>query len=360
MRPDVTIRSITVHAVDVPLERPVETASGEVPTAPLVLIDVATSAGVTGRAYLFCFTRTVLRSLAQLVNDLGETIVGGTAAPRAVFADLHSRLRLLRPQGLPTMAISGIDMALWDATAQAAELPLARFLGGEVRPVRAYASLRSMHLSALADEAAEHAALGFHTFKIKIGTGELADDRKAIAVVRDNVGADADIAVDYNQGFTVPEAIRRVRALEDEKLLWVEEPVHADDHLGHARVRESAPIPIQTGESWWCTDAMAASLAAGASDFAMVDPMRIGGVTGWLEAASLARAAGVPLSSHLLPEVSAALLTVTPSAHLLEHMDLAAAVLAEPIRVVDGTVVPHERPGTGVEWNADAVARYAI
>ena len=132
-----------------------------------------------------------------------------------------------------------------------------------------------------------------------------------LAALREAVGPDADLAIDYNQTLPVPEAIRRIHALADEHLLWVEEPTRADDAAGHARIRTSVSTPIQLGESWWGVDEMTASITAGAGDHAMLDVARIGGVTGWLRAAPVAHAAGLPVSSHFWPEISAALLAVT-------------------------------------------------
>jgi mandelate racemase len=350
-----TVARVSARAVLAPLDPPLQTASGEVPTAPLVLIDVTTSDDVVGHAYLFCYTPLVLPALTSLVEQLGAAVVGTPSAPRAVEADLRAKLRLLRPQGLATMAISGIDMALWDALARATALPLVRLLGGEPRPVRAYGSLRSMAPDDVRAEATALAGLGFGAYKVKVGSGGLARDREVIHALRDAVGPDADLAIDYNQTLPVPEAIRRIHALADEHLLWVEEPTRADDAAGHARIRSSVPTPIQLGESWWGVDEMTASLTAGAGDHAMLDVARIGGVTGWLRAAPVAHAAGRPVSSHFWPEISAALLAVTPSAFLLEYLDVAAGVLAEPARVADGAVVLPDTPGSGVTWDEDAV-----
>ncbi|MDL5160167.1 enolase C-terminal domain-like protein [Actinomycetospora termitidis] len=349
---------MSARAVLAPLDPPLQTASGEVPTAPLVLIDVTASDGVVGHAYLFCYTPMVLPALTSLVEELGAAVAGTADAPRAVEADLRARLRLLRPQGLATMAISGLDMALWDVLARRARLPLVRLLGGEPRPVRAYGSLRRMAPEEVRAEAGKLAELGFDAYKVKVGSAGLARDREVIAALREAVGPDADIAVDFNQSLPVPEAIRRVNALAGEHLMWVEEPTRADDAHGHARIRSAVSTPIQLGESWWAVDEMNASIAAGASDHAMLDVARIGGVTGWLRAAPLAHAAGLPVSSHFWPEISAALLTVTPGAFLLEYLDMAAEVLRSPARVVDGAVVLPDEPGSGVEWDEDAVDRY--
>lgn len=187
--------------------------------------------------------------------------------------------------------------------------------------------------------------------------GEVATDVEAVRAIRSAVGAHARVAVDYNQSLDVPEAIRRIRILGDEQLMWVEEPTAADDDPGHRRIRQAVDTPVQLGESWWGVRAMAASIAAGASDLAMLDIIRIGGVSGWTIAAALAHVHGLPLSTHLMPELSAHVLPVSPSAHLLEYLDVAAPLLAEPAQVRDGTVTAYDRPGAGIAWDEQAVEK---
>ena len=164
--------------------------------------------------------------------------------------------------------------------------------------------------------------------------------------------------VDFNQALDVDEAVRRGRALEAEGVYWIEEPIRHDDCAGCAKVARELATPVQIGENFSGTYAMAAALAAHACDYVMPDLERIGGVTGWQRAAGLAAAAGIEMSSHLFPEVSAHLLAVTPTCHWLEYVDWAAPVLAEPLRIADGAAVIPERPGNGLLWNEEAVARY--
>ena len=133
----------------------------------------------------------------------------------------------------------------------------------------------------------------------------------------------------------------------------------AENLQGHARVRETSPISIQSGENWWFPRGFAEAIVAGASDFIMPDLMKVGGVTGWLRVAGQAEAASIPMSSHLFAEASAHMLAVTPSAHWLEVLDLARAVLAEPIEIVDGTVTARGH-GLGLSWNEAAVAKYLV
>ncbi|MGH3248494.1 MAG: enolase C-terminal domain-like protein [Trebonia sp.] len=352
-----TIESVIARAVNLPLERPVETASGVMATTPLVLIDIRTREGVVGRSYVRCYTPLALDPLASLIGSVGEVLAGSTGAPLPVHQRMHQMFRLAGPQGLTGMAMAGIDMALWDAHAVAAGLPLVTLLGGEPGSVAAYASLRVMDARAAAAEAEELLALGFTAFKVKVGGRPLAGDLDVIRALRAVVGQDARLMVDYNQSLTVSEAIERARALDHEGLYWIEEPTRAEDFAGHARIAESAATPIQLGENWWGLNDVAKSIAARASDHIMLDVMKIGGVTGWLRAMALADAASLPASSHTFPEFSSHLLAVTPSATYLEYLDHARPVLAEPVRVQDGQVLVCGRPGSGIEWDEAAIRR---
>jgi mandelate racemase len=165
---------------------------------------------------------------------------------------------------------------------------------------------------------------------------------------------------DYNQALTVAEALARSRVLDGEGVYWIEEPVRHDDYAGAARIARELATPIQIGENFLGTRAMASAIAAGAADYVMPDLARIGGVTGWLRAAALADAAGLEMSSHLYPEVSAHLFTVTPTAHFLEYVDWAAPILASPLEISDGQARPSNAPGAGLDWDEDAVARFAL
>jgi mandelate racemase len=105
---------------------------------------------------------------------------------------------------------------------------------------------------------------------------------------------------------------------------------------------------------------MATAIASGACDYVMPDLERIGGVTGWQRAAAIASAAGIEMSSHIFPEVSAHLLAATPTCHWLEYVDWAAPILAEPLRITDGMALASDRAGSGVSWDEDAINRYRV
>lgn len=358
--PHLTIRAFRVRGLDHQLARPVETASGVLSTAPLVLIDLMTDEGITGSSYIRCYTPLALQPLVQLVANCGELLSGQAAAPATIEQKLQQHFRLLGTQGLLGMALAGIDMALWDACAKACGLPLVILLGGELKPIPAYGSLRRMSPEGAASEAEEMLALGFTAFKVKLGRDDLAADLATIRAVRRAIGDDKQLMVDYNQSLAVPEAIRRVRVLDGEGVFWIEEPTRADDFEGHARIAEAASTAIQLGENWWGPHEMARSIAVHASDHVMLDVMKIGGVSGWLRAAALAEAAGLPVSSHIFPEFSFHLLGVTPTGQWLEYLDIESNILMEPLRVQDGYAVMPNHPGSGLAWNEEAIDRWLV
>jgi mandelate racemase len=342
------------------MARPLGTSAQTVRTAPLLLIDLETEQGITGRAYLFCYLPLGARLIAAVFEEILGVIKGDPVAPAALAAKLTRHFRLIGAAGVISQALAGIDIACWDALALAAGVPLVTFLGGVPRAIPAYNSngLGLMPPAAAADEAEELLRGGFRAVKLRLGHPSAPDDRAVARAVRKRLPPDVEIMTDYNQALAVQEALDRGRALDQEGLAWIEEPIEHDDYAGCAQIARELQTPVQIGENFAGPHALAAALAVGASDLLMVDLCRIGGITGWQQAASLAARAEIKLSSHLFPEVSAHLLCVTPTAHWLEYVDWAAPILAEPLCVVNGTVTPPNRPGVGLSWNREAVARY--
>ena len=355
-----TIRAIKSVAVDVPMTYPLGTSAARLRSAPLLLIDVETEEGVTGHAYLFCYVAAAAKAMAAMLDDIAMAVKGERVAPIDLWEKLSKRYRLIGAQGIVRMAMAGVDVACWDALAIAAGKPLVDLLGGGgQRKIPAYNScgLGIMTPDAAADEAEKLLASGFRAVKLRLGYATLEGDLAAVRAVRKRLPDDVHLMTDYNQALSVAEAIRRGRALDDEGVYWIEEPIRHDDYEGNARIARELKTPLQIGENFSLAQAMQVSLAANASDFVMPDLERIGGVTGWMRAAALASAHGIEMSSHLFPETSAHLLAVTPTRHWLEYVDWAAPILAEPLVIVDGNAVIGERPGTGVSWSADAVNR---
>ena len=341
---------------------PLSTSVATVRSAPLLLIDLETEEGITGRTYLFCYRPSVPRAIDVVLRDAVSVVKGEPVAPLDIGAKLSKRFALVGVASMVRMALSGLDAALWDALAVAAGLPLATFLGAKPKPIPAYNSsgLGLMSPEAAADEAEKLLAGGFLSVKLRLGQPNLEQDLAVTRAVRKRLPDAIELPVDYNQALTVAEAIRRGRALEGEGVDWLEEPIRHDDYAGNAMVARELAVPVQIGENFNGPQAMIEALAARACDYVMPDAARIGGVSGWIQAAGIAAAHGIEMSSHLLPEISAHLLAASPTCHYLEYVDWADAILEEPLQIQDGLARVPDRPGIGLTWRSEAVKALSL
>lgn len=357
-----TFEGVTVRAVSVPMRRPIVAKVGTYPEWPFILIDVKTKEGVVGRSYLEPYLKNAVRYIGPVIEDMAAAFKGRALAPLDMYRDVMGSMHLLGRQGVSVIAAAGLDMAIWDALAKAAGLPLAAMLGGSVGPIRTYNTngLWLIPTEKLADEAQALVAEGnFKAIKIRLGRPSLAEDLKAIDLVRSAVGEHIQLMCDFNQGQTLQEAILRMHALDDQGLYWFEEPVVFDNYAQSAQLARELKTPVSIGENIYGARSFFDAVQAQAADVYMPDLMRIGGVTGWMRAAAIAGAAGHPLSSHLYPEVSAHLLRASESADWLEYRDWGNPIIAQPFELADGHVTVPDRPGNGIEWDEAAVAKYA-
>jgi len=360
--PALTIRAVRTRAVNVPMNRPLGTSATRMEMAPFVLVELETEEGVLGRAHVFCYRDLAAPLIRRVIAELGESLRNAAVDPAVIGRLGRSRFALLGTPGVVGMALSALDVACWDALARAAGLPLGRYLGGTAETVAAYNSngLGLTDPDGLADEARELLALGFEAVKIRLGRDDARDDLRAIRCVRDAIPSESVLMADYNQALSVDEALERCISLDDEGLAWIEEPVAHDDLVGCARVTAALDTPVQAGENFSGPSTLASAIELSAQDYVMVDLMRIGGVSGWLQTSKLAEKAGLPLSSHLYPEVSVHLLASTSTAHWLEYVDWAEPFLETGISVAAGQASVPAVAGTGVAWDEAAIRRYAL
>ncbi len=362
-RVSLTLKSVRARPVVVPLKRPVVSKVGLFRDWPMILIDLYTNEGIVGHSYLEPYLRQSVRYIIPAIEDLAEAAKGQPVAPFDSYRRGIGSLHLVGREGVSLIAVSGLDMAAWDAAAKAADLPLAAYLGGTIGPVPAYNSngLWLTPLEALADEAAALVAEGgFAGLKLRLGRDRLADDLAAITAARKGGGAEVKLMCDFNQGLSLGDALARCHALDDQGLYWFEEPTTYDNIPGYAQLARELKTPVQLGENFYGPRLLYQAILAGAGDYVMPDLMRIGGVSGWLRAAAIAGAAGIPMSTHLYPEVAAHLMRVTDTAHWLEWQDWGNPILAEPFAVKDGRIIVPDRPGQGIAWDEKAVAKFAI
>jgi len=250
-------------------------------------------------------------------------------------------------------------MAAWDALAKAANLPLCVLLGGSVGPVRAYNSngLWLKEPEAVAEEALELRDEGnFTALKLRLGREKLADDLATIGAVRKVVGEEMILMIDFNQGLNLAEALHRCHTIDDYRLEWIEEPIVYDNLDGLSQLAAELKTPLQIGENFYGPREMHKALQKKACDLVMPDFMRIGGVSGWMRAAAIAGAAGIPMSTHLYPEVAAHVMRVTETAHWLEWQDWADPILQRHYEMRDGLLHIPDVPGVGLEWNEEVLA----
>lgn len=306
--------------------------------------------------------REALPAVASILQAVLATVKGDTLAPAELSGRLAGRFVLIGNEGIVRMATAGFDMAAWDALARSAGLPLATLLGAKPRPIPAYNSsgLGLMSADKLANEAESLLAGGFRAVKLRLGYATLAEDLAAVRAVKARIPADVSLLVDYNQALDLAEAQARGRALDQEGIGWIEEPIRHDDYAGYATLARELEVPVQIGENFSGNCAMQMALDMQACDLVMPDLERIGGVTGWQRAAALAATRQIRMSSHLYPEISAHLLAATPTCHFLEYVDWADKILEQPFAIKDGCVVIPDRPGNGMIWNAAAIERYRV
>jgi len=354
------IRSVTTRGMMVPLKFTLGTSAAIVKAVPLLLVDLLNEDGVTGRAYTFCYRPSGAVAISSHLFEAVELLKGRDCTPFDATQTLSRQFALLGVTGAVRMALSLLDMAMWDAIAQKQRVPLSSLLGSSPKPLRAYDSrgLGLMEPDRLAQEVKTLLEGGLGAVKLRLGYPSLSGDLAALNAVRRSIsGGDVAIMVDYNQAPTSTEAILRGRELEKEGIYWLEEPIAHDDYEASAAIARELKVPIQIGENFNGPEGLLCAVSARASDYIMVDVARIGGVTGWIHAAGVATANGIEMSSHLMPEISAHLLCATPTGHWLEYVDWADAIVEEPLIHRDGMVLPSDRAGSGIAWDEAKLKR---
>ena len=250
---------------------------------PLILIDLYTEEGIVGRSYLEPYIAKSMKYLIPALNDFAGIFSGRQINPVELFDLARKSLHFVGYQGLSMIAVSGLDMAAWDALAKAANMPLCVLLGGSVGPVKAYNS-NGLWLNLPDAVAAEAVVLrdqgAFAGLKLRLGRERIEDDLATITAVRKSVGDEMKLMVDFNQGLHFGEALERCHMIDDLDLAWIEEPIVYDNFRGYAQLAAELKTPIQIGENFYGPRDLYCALEHKACDYVMPDFMRIGEVTG--------------------------------------------------------------------------------
>src|SRR5258708_17330140 len=298
------IRSLTTRGMMVPLKFTLGTSAAIVKAVPLLLVDLHNEDGVTGRAYAFCYRPSGAVAISSHLFEAVDFLEGKDSTPFDVTQSLSRQFALLGVTGTVRIALSLLDMAMWDAIAQMQRVPLSSLLGSSPKSLRAYDSrgLGLMEPDRLAEEVQTLLESGLGAVKLRLGYPSLSEDLAALSAVRTSIPRDdVEIMVDYNQALTSAEAIRRGRELEKEGIYWLEEPIAHDDYVARAAIARELRGPVQIGEEFNGPEGLLRAVNAPASDYIIVDGAKIGGGTGLLRPAGVGGVHGIVKSAQLSP-----------------------------------------------------------
>jgi L-alanine-DL-glutamate epimerase-like enolase superfamily enzyme len=334
-------------------------------TRPVVSLRLRTDAGIEGIAVTF-YGAKMTGSLKVAVEELAALTIGEDPLRiEAVVAKLvNGTGDSCGPGGIFTLALSAIDIALWDIKGKALEQPLWKLLGGHRDRVPTYASgaLRR----GLTDDQAQKAARiliekGFTEMKTQMalpGNPTPADEVRRVRVVREAIGPDIKLMCDINQRWRPEQAIDIGHRAEDVGLFWLEDVTAHDDYQGLARVTAALKTPIAGGEYVWGIKPFRQMLEAHSVDIVMVDILRAGGVTQWMKIAGMAEAFNLPIVSHVMPEILVHLIAACPNGLTVEYMPWMIPLYKETPRIENGHLVLPTTPGLGLEFDEKALAGF--
>lgn len=359
-----TITSARSFLVDVPVETPRTDASQAFLKQETIFVEVETDDGASGLGYSYTIGTGGTAVCALLEDYLLPQLVGRDAdGVEACWQALYAATRATAVGAITSLALAAVDTALWDRRCRVAGLPLATMAGGAKDRIPLYnTEIGWLHYTVddLVAGAEKAVAAGDRGVKIKIGKASPAEDAERLRAVREAIGPHRDLMVDANQSFTLAEAVRRSRDLEAVGVLWFEEPLLAEDVLGHELLARATTVPIAVGESMYSIGHFAQYLARGAAGFVQVDVARIGGITPWLKVAHLAEAHGVEVAPHFLMELHAGLCGAVSNSRYLEYIPQLRAVTRSELETHDGEAVVPTSPGLGIDWDRDALDRMRV
>ena len=328
---------------------------GEIRTFELVTVRIRDADGAEGAGYTYTVGRNGAAIHATLERDMADLLVGADAD---LIEQLWQRLwwgTHYGGRGGPTvLALSAVDIALWDLKARRLGTPLWRLLGGHDPKVPCYAGGIDLELSLdeLLVQTDGNLEKGFRAIKMKVGRPKLTEDVVKVEGMRRHLGDGFPLMVDANMRWTVDQAIRAARAFAPYDLTWLEEPIQPDDVAGHARVVAEGGLPIATGENLRTLWDFKQLIATGGVTYPEPDVTNCGGVTSFMKIAHLAEAFGLPVTSHGAHDVTVQCLAAVPNRSYLEaHGFGLERYIAEPLRIEDGFAIAPERPGHGVDFD---------
>ncbi len=357
------ITEVRSQIVRLPAEEPLAAGPSE-PGAKLnfVTLTIRTDAGLDGIGFTF-FGWGLTRALRTAVDELGALTIGEDALRiEAIVHKLPAAAAGAGPGGIFTLALAAIDMALWDIRGKAANLPLAKLIGGFRDRVPTYASgalRRNFSLDHVVKAAAKLVEKGFRQMKMQLALGVApAREVERAQLIREAIGPDVDLMCDINQRWAVHQAIDIGRRIEHVRLFWLEDVTAHDDYQGLAEIAKALETPVAGGEYLYGPGAFRQMFEARSVDIAMADMLRSGGITQWLKIAGMAEAYNLPIVCHCFPEVTVHLVAAVPHGVTVEYMPWLARLFAEGPVLDNGELIVPTRPGLGLAFDKDAIRLY--
>lgn len=360
------IREVETQLVRMPMEEPLVGA----PPFPgmlreFVTVQIRTDDGIEGIG-VTGFGGKIIRALKTAVEDLGELIKGDDPINvEAITRKLKEASSHCGPGGLATIALTALDVALWDIRGKALGLPIARLLGGLRERVPAYASgalMRTSPTDKVLEAAAALAKKGYRQMKTQMAVDGLtpAQEIERIRLVREAVGPDVALMVDINQRWSAQEAISIGHRVADLGLGWLEDVTSANDYQGLASVAAALTTPVCGGEYLYGIEPFRQMLEHRSVDIVMIDLLRVGGIGPWMKVAGMAEAFNIPVVSHLLPEIHVHLVAATPNALVVEYMPWTWRLFEDPPMPQDGMISVPKGPGLGFGFAKDLFQKYGV
>ncbi len=353
------IREIRADHYRIPLPVALsDSTHGTLTAFELVTVRLRDAEGAEGVGYTYTVGRGGAAVHALVARDLAPLLAGREAERieglwQAMWWALHYGGR----GGAQALAISAVDIALWDLRARRLGAPLWRLLGGFDPRVPCYAGGIDLDfpLDALLRQADESLTRGFRAIKMKVGRPSLQEDVERVRALRTHLGPGFPLMVDANMRWSADEAIRAARALRELDPVWLEEPTIPDDVPGHVRIVREGGLPVAAGENLHTLHEFRQLIAAGGVTFPEPDVTGCGGVTAFMKVCHLAEAFGLPVTSHGAHDLTVHLLAAAPNRSYLEaHGFGLDRFIAEPLRLEEGSALAPDRPGHGIEldWKA--------
>ena len=354
----------TTRVLSTPADNPLIVGVPQPGTREFVTLELDTDEGIQGIGITF-FGGPLTPALREAVDNMCELIIGDD--PMAVEA-VVDKLRLAAsgagPEGIFTLALSAIDMALWDIKGKALDESVCSLLGGYRDRAPTYASgalMRPMNLEYLAEAGPRLVDMGFKQMKTQMGAEPTAArEVDRMRVMREAVGPDIDLMCDINQLWDVNQAIDIGSRVEQYHLFWLEDVVAKDDYQGLARVADALTTPICAGEYVYGIRPFRHMLEARSVDIVMIDLLRVGGITQFKKVAGMAEAFNLPVVSHLVPEIQVHTVAAIPNGLTVEYMPWSLRLFEETPAIEDGELVVPDRPGLGLSFSQDAIRQYQI